>query len=88
LFYSSVSWKRALQREQEGGASCYVRVTAHARTATSSVLLASVKPRILGACVRISDKALDELIELCKEDLDHEIDRAEASEMAFRIITL
>jgi hypothetical protein len=51
-------------------------------------LLASVKPRILGACVRISDKALDELIELCKEDLDHEIDRAEASEMAFRIITL
>jgi hypothetical protein len=38
--------------------------------------------------VRISDKALDELIELCKEDLDHEIDRAEASEMAFRIITL
>lgn len=39
-------------------------------------------------CMRISDEALNEFIGLYKEEFGEEIDRAQASEMAFRLVTL
>jgi hypothetical protein len=38
--------------------------------------------------MRITDKAIDEFVELYKEEFDEDIDRAEASEIAFRLMTL
>lgn len=40
------------------------------------------------AAMRITDEALDEFIELYKEEFGEEISRSEASEMAFRLVTL
>lgn len=38
--------------------------------------------------MRITDETLDQFIELYKEEFGEEISRSEASEMAFRLITL
>ena len=38
--------------------------------------------------MRVADAALDELIELYKDEFGEEISRADAREMAFRLITL
>jgi hypothetical protein len=38
--------------------------------------------------MRITDQALDEFMELYKEEFGEELGRSEASEMAFRFVTL
>ena len=48
----------------------------------------SVALSIILPDMRISDRALDEFIELYREEFGEEIGRSEASEMAFRLATL
>jgi hypothetical protein len=38
--------------------------------------------------MRISDKAVDEFIQIYREEFGEELDRSDASEMAFRLVTL
>ena len=38
--------------------------------------------------MRIQDTALNQFIQICREEFGEEISRSEASEMAFRLVTL
>jgi hypothetical protein len=39
-------------------------------------------------CMRITDNAISEFIEICREEFGKEISRRDASEMVFELVTL